>query len=305
MLALDGKRDVCTIYKWANCSNNSLPAHTDMKITERIQRAEALMEQGDVAKAKALYDTLCRVDHLTVHERGIVLFGLGACFLVEEDYDSASSHLKESWELLFSALGAKDPYTIHAMVLLSRSLIANGNIDSGMEIGRSALQNLIELYGPDAEQTATASFFLSAGAFHLGHLAEAENLTVQAMDAWKKNYGPDSLQVATCLDALGKLREVCGEKRPGLDFYRQALEIKLKVLGDHEITAVLLGHVGIRAADAGAWDEAVALLERSLACFQRLGTGKNAKALAFYRKKLTICQQILIEKENTAHEPAH
>ena len=44
--------------------------------------------------------------------------------------------LRESWELLIASLGMEDPLTTRTMVLLSRTLIALGDLESGMEIGR-------------------------------------------------------------------------------------------------------------------------------------------------------------------------
>jgi len=174
-----------------------------------------------------------------------------------------------------------------------------------MEIGRGALENLIELYGPEDAQTATAAFFLSSGAYRFGRLAEAENLTFQALRAWEKIYGHDSLQVATCLDALGKLRDVCGEKEEGLDFHRQALDIKLKVLGDHEITAASLGHVGIVLAELGDWKEAAALLAHSLETFRRIGAAEDAAGTTAFREKLVVCQQMLSKEKCDGQEIAH
>ena len=90
----------------------------------------------------------------------------------------------------------EDPLTTRTMVLLSRTLIALGDLESGMEIGRGALKNLVKLYGQDADQAATAAFFLSSGAYQFGRLAEAEELTLQALQAWEKIYGNVSLQAA-------------------------------------------------------------------------------------------------------------
>ena len=137
------------------------------------------------------------------------------------------------------------------------------------------LKNLVKLYGQDADQAATAAFFLSSGAYQFGRLAEAEELTLQALQAWEKIYGHVSLQAAACLDALGKLRNVCGEKREGTDFHRRAADIKMQVLGEHETTAAsawphrhgrsgtgelegggnALGQFALNSSTASAWEK--------------------------------------------------
>ncbi|WP_300154057.1 tetratricopeptide repeat protein [Solidesulfovibrio sp.] len=276
-----------------------------MNILEQIAATEQLFSKGKIEEAMLVYDDMSRMEHLTAQEKGLVLFGLGACHLVQNDYENACSRLKESWELLLSALGAKNPSTTRTMVLLSRALIAVGSLESGMEIGRGALENLVALYGPEDAQTATAAFFLSAGAYKFGRLAEAESLTLQAMGAWEKKHGHDSLQVATCLDALGKLRDVCGEKREGVRFHRQALDIKLKILGDHETTAASLGHAGVALAELGDWKEAATLLTRALETFRRIGAAEDAAGTALFREKLALCRQMLSKEIRDGQETAH
>ncbi len=276
-----------------------------MNTTEHIQRAETLMSQGNAEEAEKLYGALCRMEHLTVTERGVALFGLGACFFVQEKYTAALSRLQESWELLISGMGMKAPLTTRTMVLLSRTQIALGRLEIGMEIGHGALENLMELYGPEDEQTATAAFFLSAGAYQFGRLAEAEKLTLQALHAWEKLHGRNSLQVASCLDALGKLRNVCGEKREGAEFQRQALDIKLNILGEHEITAASLGHLGMTLADMEDWKGAEALLARSLDIFEKLGADNNAEGTENFRKTLARCRNHQDKESNNGQDLAH
>ena len=105
------------------------------------------MSQGNPEEAGKIYEELCRMEQLTAAERGVALFGLGTCLFLHESYAAASLQLRESWELLIASLGMEDPLTTRTMVLLSRTLIALGDLESGMEIGRGALKNLVKLYG--------------------------------------------------------------------------------------------------------------------------------------------------------------
>lgn len=276
-----------------------------MNTAEYIHKAETLMSQGNAEEAEKLYAELCRMEQLTAAERGVALFGLGTCLFLRASYPSAASHLRESWELLLASLGMEDPLTTRAMVLLSRTLIELGDLVSGLEIGRGALKNLMGLYGREADQTATAAFFLSSGAYQAGYLAEAEDLITLALAAWENIYGHESLQVATCLDALGKLRDVCGEQREGTDFHRQAMDIKMKLLGEHETTAASLGHIGMAEAEQGNWGDAADLLTRSLEHFANLGADENAEGTAAFRDKLTVCRNMLAKESDDGQKCDH
>ena len=96
--------------------------------------------------------------------------------------------------------------------------------------------------------------------------------------------------------ALGKLRNVCGEKREGSDFHRRAADIKMQVLGEHETTAASLGHIGMAEAELGNWKEAETLLASSLHQFDHLGVGKNAEGIAAFREKLNECRSMLAKE---------
>lgn len=162
------------------------------------------MSQGNPEEAGKIYEELCRMEQLTAAERGVALFGLGTCLFLHESYAAASLQLRESWELLIASLGMEDPLTTRTMVLLSRTLIALGDLESGMEIGRGALKNLVKLYGQDADQAATAAFFLSSGAYQFGAAgrsrgADTAGFTGMGKDLW------------ACLASGGRLSGRTGE----------------------------------------------------------------------------------------------
>ena len=130
-----------------------------MNTTQLIQRAEALMSQGNPEEAGKIYEELCRMEQLTAAERGVALFGLGTCLFLHESYAAASLQLRESWELLIASLGMEDPLTTRTMVLLSRTLIALGDLESGMEIGRGALKKPCETLRAGCGSSGYGGFF--------------------------------------------------------------------------------------------------------------------------------------------------
>ncbi len=260
-----------------------------MSTEKQLELAEVLMSQGRTDEARTIYDELCRMEHLTAVERGSALFGLGACYFLQGAYGPAAPLLRESRDLLLAVRGFEDPLTTRTSVLLSRALIALGDLESGVEIGRGALKNLVELYGKDAEQTASAAFFLASGVYRSGCLAEAEDLTTLAMHAWETVYGVDSLQVATCLDALAKLREDCGQMSEAGEFLQRSLGIREKVLGENELTADSLGRLGMFEFKAGHRKQAADLLTRALALFDKLGLPREAEHIAAFNNALAAC----------------
>jgi len=275
-----------------------------MNTNELIQRAETLLQQGDLDGAEKAYQNLCRMEHLTAEERGTALFGLGACLVVQEKWQTAAHHLHESLELLISSRGAEDILATRTMGLLARVLLTLGDLPTGMDVGRAALSNLEKLHGPDDEQVATTAFFLSSGAFQSGLLAEAEDLVSKALAVWEKIAGTESFQVASCLDALGRLRAVCGEHIEAAEFYRRSLNIKERVLGESESTAASAGQLGLSLASLQKWEEAGDALTRSLDMFSSVGADQDPQLLQIYRDKLELCRERIAKEADNGQERA-
>lgn len=145
------------------------------------------MSQGNPEEAGKIYEELCRMEQLTAAERGVALFGLGTCLFLHESYAAASLQLRESWELLIASLGMEDPLTTRTMVLLSRTLITLGDLESGMEIGRGALKNLVNSTGDAVKRLRLAFSFqpsLSVRAAGRSRGADTAGFTGMGKDLW-------------------------------------------------------------------------------------------------------------------------
>ena len=162
------------------------------------------MSQGNPEEAGKIYEELCRMEQLTAAERGVALFGLGTCLFLHESYAAASLQLRESWELLIASLGMEDPLTTRTMVLLSRTLIALGDLESGMEIGRGALKNLVKTLRAGCGSSGYGGFFpfirsLSVRAAGRSRGADTAGFTGMGKDLW------------ACLASGGRLSGRTGE----------------------------------------------------------------------------------------------
>lgn len=255
------------------------------------------MAEENLEQAATIYAELCAMEHLTQEEMARSLFGLGTCNYVTGRPDTAAPLLQRAWEILYASAGMQHPLTAKVMVMLSRALFALGNMQTGMEVGRSALQILEGLYGKHHEQTATAAFFLASGAIDANRLAESEDLVCQAMESWGLLHGKDSLQVAMCLDALGVLRDLCGENREGTDFHTQALEIKLARLGEIAETAQACGAIGMAEAKLKNWPAACERLTQALRILKGCDQEEVDKDIAAFSKCLEMCRSNMAQGE--------
>lgn len=144
-------------------------------------------------------------------------------------------------------------------------------------------------------EQASMLFSRSWEAYEQRRLFEAETLTRQAKELWEQELGPESLQVSTCLNNLGRIYEETDRAEEGIVCHRAALTIRQKLLGDHPETAFCYGNLGTALAMAGYLEEAVEMLTAAVDCFEKCGDN-GGHDVAGYRRNLEICRQALTEQ---------
>ena len=198
---------------------------------------------------------------------------------------TTNEHLKRTEEAV--ATGS-------AKMSLARTLVVRGEIMPGCTLGHEALKILEAALPEDAPLIAEACFLLSQAEYQLNNLATAEILTRRAMAIWEKVHGQEWFGISTCLNNLGRIYEERGLLASGINFHRQALALRRKLLGDHEETAFSLGNLGTALAANMQWQEAVEVLEECLACYAKTGT-KDGFKVEGYRRNLEVCRKALAD----------
>ena len=151
---------------------------------------------------------------------------------------------------------------------------------------------LQEQLSPDDPRMAPSLFSLSLTEYTARQLPEAEKLTTEAKRLWEKQLGPDSLEVSTCLNNLGRIHEETDRQEEGIAYHRAALNIRRKVLGDHPETAFSMGNLGTALAAAGKWQDAADTLQAAIDCYARCGHTSGGD-IEGYRRNLDICRSAL------------
>lgn len=271
-------------------------------IGEGLQTAGDLLRQERPCEAEALYRALLDTEPpLTARERALVLDGRGRAQHALDMPTDAVKAFQESLALLRESVG---PHPVTAGVLqhLSRALIAVGDIEASLVHGREAVDMLKAVYGEDHPQVAAAQFGLSYTLYTVRRYDEAETLVRQAMAAWERHLGPHCVEMATCLNNLGRIHEERGELDLGIACHRRSVAIRQDLLGDHPETGFGLGNLGTALASAGLWAEAVTTLAAAVACYERIGRGSGYEVDG-YRRNLQLCREALAAE--TASSASH
>ncbi len=243
----------------------------------------------DAQAEEALRDLLKQYPDLSPADEGNLRYTLGVALFHQGKADEAAHETEQACRLLEHAPGAARAL---ALTALARMKLACRDTAGSVSVGRTALSLLRQSLGPDDPRLAPSLFALSFGEYESRNFAEAEALCLEARDLWEKQKGPESLEVSTCLNNLGRICEETGRPDEGIALHRAALDIRRKVLGDHPETAFSMGNLGTALASAGRWREAADMLEQAIACYARCGhTGGND--IEGYRRNLEVCRSAL------------
>ena len=216
---------------------------------------------------------------------------LGRVLFTLRRVKEALEALELSVTLMRRAKGEGSPMTCLAMQNLAHIYMSLGNIDKSIELGRQARDGLIASCGEGHGLVAGAMLHLSAAYYERRDFAEAERLLRGAREIWEAQ-DPTPPELGTCLNNLGRIEEERGRIAEGIALHRQALEVRSRLLGEHEDTAFSLGNLGVALASGGQWEEAAATLERCVAMYEALGQGASELAES-YRKNLAVCRNRL------------
>lgn len=222
-------------------------------------------------------------------EEGRILHALSLCLIRQERYAEARESLEKAVRLL-----EEDAERALALTALARVHLACGELQKSLDTGRKARMILHECLSPDDARLAPSLFSLSFAEYEARNLDRAEELCLEAGELWKNQLGPESLELSTCLNNLGRIYEEMGREEEGIARHRDALAIRRKVLGDHPETAFSMGNLGTALAAAGKWEEAAAVLEQAIACYARCGHAEG-RDIEGYRRNLNVCRKALAE----------
>ena len=225
---------------------------------------------------------------LAPEEEGSLRYALALVLIHQNKNAEACEMLKAAVELL----AGTDEQRALAMTALARAELACGDLKSSLETGSKALVLLHSCLSPDDARLAPSVFSLSFAEYEARRLDRAEALCLEAKALWERQKGPESIEVSTCLNNLGRIYEEMGREEEGIAHHHAALAIRLKVLGDHPETAFSMGNLGTALAAAGKWQEAASMLENAIDCYARCGHVEG-RDIEGYRRNLNVCKNAL------------
>lgn len=262
-------------------------------LRERLDAIDSHLRQENLTEAEALCRELLAASW-TLPEQALILDKLGQALHGQDQLPEARSAFEQALALLRQSVGTH-PVVAAVLQHLERACVSMKDLQAAYEHGTEALSILVAAYGPEHPQVAAAHFSLSFVAYHAKKYDEAEALSLEAMRLWTLHSGPESCEISTCLNNLGRIYEERGDLSTGIAYHRQSVAMRRKLLGVHTETGFSLGNLGTALASAEQWAEAAATLREAIACYEHCGRGTGYEVDG-YRRNLKVCEEILAEQ---------
>lgn len=265
-------------------------------LSERLDAVDRHLQQEQSREAEALCRELLYTP-CTLPEKALILDRLGQALHGQDRLSDARDALEESLALLRQTIGVH-PVLAAVLQHLSRVCVSMQDLQTAYAHGNEALSMFLSLYGPEHPQVAAARFGLSFVAYNARKYDEAEALSLEAMRLWTQHFGPKSVEIATCLNNLGRIYEERGDFTTGISYHRQSVAMRKELLGLHPETGFALGNLGTALASAEQFPEALATLKEAIACYEHCGRSTGYEVDG-YRRNLKALEDAL-----NAHSPS-
>jgi tetratricopeptide (TPR) repeat protein len=242
-------------------ANAALEAFAPLISKDAFEQAQAMLSRGDVLGAEGKFveiaDTVRKIRDQADVVEARAIFQAGELAEQRIDwraaytyYARAASLQPSNWQYAQSAGNLA-----HQM----------GNYAVAISFKEAVLSTVTSMFGPDAQETATALDNLALTYKNLARYTAAEPLYRRAIEIGEKTLGKDHPDVARDYNDLAALFERQGKYAEAEPLYRRAIEIGEKTLGkDHPDVAGRYNNLAVLLEDQGKYAEAEPLIRRAI-----------------------------------------
>ncbi|MBP3408177.1 MAG: tetratricopeptide repeat protein, partial [Bacteroidaceae bacterium] len=257
------------------------------KISERMQRAIAMFEEGKVAEANTLLDD------------------------AECEADAALSRYKQTKELLASERETLI-CSIEELLLKTSVMLADTSIAAEERVSRTA-----EIYEKasslarecDYDKEKFAKLLEKKSDFLIEHAlySEAQVVNDEWLSLCKEHLGEKHVSTAASYNNIGVAYYSLGDYDKALEYYNRAHDIRLDVLGEnHPGVAASYSNIGVAYYSLGDYDKALEYYNKALG-IQLNVLGENHSGVATSYNNIGLAYYSLGDYDNALeyHNKAH
>ncbi len=234
--------------------------------------ASTYFEEGDYARAQALYERALRIAEKGKDQLELVraLNALARAQSARAEYTRAEAGFQRARHILETSgmLDTKDG----AMVLgnLAANYQDQGNYAAARPLYERALQISEKAHAPGDPARAHAWNNRGDLSKEMGKYEAAEADYRRALDIWTRAFGQEHPLVSLALNNLGALYQAKGGYGKAIEYFERSLEIVRKTRpAGHPDIATTWNNLANVYEDQGEWERAGTLQEQALASFEK------------------------------------
>lgn len=299
------------------------------KISERMQRAIALFEQGKVSEANLLLDEAERdADQILAGVQQLKEAGrqsvdelmLKASVVLADEHFPIDERISKAESLYDKALAlanecnCSEEKQMELIEKVSAFLKKFAKFNKALKLELQLLAIRKKIYGTEHSETSTSYNNIGYIFGHQGDFASALKYLLKALEIKKKVLGEEHSDTASTYSNIGYIYGQQDDFKRALEYQFKALEIREKVLeNDHPNIADSYNNIGyiyslqddlesalefsikaleIRQKSLGPEHHKTATMYTNIGCIYGL-QGNYETALEYFQKSLAICEKVL------------
>ncbi|MEZ4455842.1 MAG: serine/threonine-protein kinase [Gemmatimonadales bacterium] len=252
-----------------------LPEPDSADIYEALSNvAEAQLNQGHLAQAAALYDTVAgalqRLRPESVGLRAVTRANQGTALAALGRSAEAEPALREALDLFVQARGSESPQAASVLQPLAGTLVLNGKYVEAESLARRAVRINTKEFGPTNPATLSTLRMATAALVESGNCAKAEP-EIRGILALRGGALADAdPTLGVTLLQLGQCQAIAGRYAESETTLRDALQVRTAALGaEHWAVAQVESMLGAVLVREGKTDEGQDRLRRGYVGLER------------------------------------
>ena len=193
----------------------------------------------------------------------------------------ALSQAKQATELLETAFGSQNDYSLNALSLVGSVLSDLGRNEESLQFIERAYQGHLKLHGPENIQTLKVMRNLGSLLANEQRFEESEKVLNKNVELFIKTLGGHNSDTLNSMHSLAALRSMQGKNEEALELHEKVLLAKRDLLGDdHPQTLNSINSTGIAYVRLGRIEEAEPFYKEAIELKTRILGEKHPKTLA-------------------------
>ena len=198
--------------------------HTDRKYGEAI---------NNFNEALIIFESVHGNTHLSI---ALVQYKLGKSLKEQHDYDKAVTSFERALSIRSNQLGNNNMLVAEVLKDLGALCLILGDLLQARAYLSEAL-NTMNSKNPNGLATADTFYHTGKVMMKMKYKDEAFEAFSNALKIKRRRLEEDDLGIADTLAEMGLIEEERNQLQNSVEFYRQALQIRQSLLGDHELVA--------------------------------------------------------------------